>query len=180
MGPGKTVFTEGIRSIFGEDLVSTITLDDYHSLDRVQRQEQGITPLNPQANRIDQLEKDLRHLKCGVPIEKPVYNHTTGVFDPPVIFRPKKILILEGLHTLFTPALRKSLDFSLFVDPSTDVKYEWKIRRDVKKRGYSRKKRFSAKSKSGNRIMNSLSPPRKHLPTLLSGSIILNTGMNWA
>jgi phosphoribulokinase len=137
-GSGKTTFTEGIRSIFGSDLVSTITLDDYHSLDRDGRRKQGITALNPKANRIDQLEQDLALLRCGVPVEKPVYNHTTGIFDPPVIFRPHKILILEGLHTLFTPTLRKYLDFTLFVDPSKEVKSDWKIRRDIKKRGYSR------------------------------------------
>jgi len=137
-GSGKTSFTRGIRSIFGDDMVSTITLDDYHSLDRIQRKEQGVTPLDPGVNRIDVLERDLFLLKRGIPIEKPVYNHTTGVFDPPVIFRTKKILILEGLHTLFTPALRKSLDFSLYVDPANAVKYDWKIRRDMNKRGYSR------------------------------------------
>ena len=137
-GSGKTTFTEGIRSIFGTDLVSTITLDDYHSLDRDDRRKQGLTALNPKANRIDQLEQDLVQLKHGVPVEKPVYNHTTGVFDPPVIFHPQKILILEGLHTLFTPTLRKYLDFTLFVDPTKEVKSDWKIRRDVKIRGYSR------------------------------------------
>ncbi len=137
-GSGKTTFTEGIRSIFGSDLVSTITLDDYHSLDRERRKEQGMTPLNPRANRIDQLEHDLALLKRGVSVEKPVYNHTTGTFDPPVIFHPHKILILEGLHTMFTPRLRKYLDFTLFVDPAKEVKSDWKIRRDVRMRGYSR------------------------------------------
>jgi phosphoribulokinase len=136
-GSGKTTFTEGIRNIFGKDLVSTITLDDYHSLDRNNRRKQGLTALNPKANRIDRLEQDLIQLKHGVAVEKPVYNHTTGVFDPPVIFRPQKILILEGLHTLFTPTLRKYLDFTLFVDPTKEVKSDWKIRRDVKMRGYS-------------------------------------------
>jgi phosphoribulokinase len=137
-GSGKTTFTEGIRSIFGSDLVSTITLDDYHSFDREERREQGLTPLNPRANRIDQLEHDLILLKRGVPVEKPVYNHTTGTFDPPVIFRPHKILILEGLHTMFTPRLRQYLDFTLFVEPTKEVKSDWKIRRDVRLRGYTR------------------------------------------
>ena len=137
-GSGKTTFTEGIRNIFGTDLVSTISLDDYHSLDRNSRRKQGLTALNPKANRIDQIEQDLIQLKQGVPVEKPSYNHATGVFDPPVIFYPQKILILEGLHTLFTPTLRKYLDFTLFVDPSKEVKSDWKIRRDVKMRGYSR------------------------------------------
>lgn len=137
-GSGKTTFTQGVRSIFGDDLVSTITLDDYHSLDRAGRTDQGITALDPRANRIDLFEQDLIQLKQGVPIEKPVYNHNTGKFDPPALFRPKKILIIEGLHTLFTPTLRKYLDFTLFVDPAKQVKYDWKIRRDMKKRGYSR------------------------------------------
>ena len=137
-GSGKTTFTQGVRSIFGNDLVSTITLDDYHSLDRDGRKGQGITALNPKANRIDRLEQDLISLRRGIPIEKPSYNHTTGKFDPPSIFVPKKILILEGLHTLFTPTLRKYLDFTLFVDPEKQVKYDWKILRDVNNRGYSR------------------------------------------
>jgi phosphoribulokinase len=100
--------------------------------------EQGITALDPGANRIEQLELDLIRLKQGEPIEKPVYNHSTGTFDPPVLFQPRKILILEGLHTLFTPTLRKNLDFTLFVDPAQQVKYDWKIRRDMENRGYSR------------------------------------------
>jgi phosphoribulokinase len=137
-GSGKTTFTQGIRNIFGSDLVSTITLDDYHSLDREGRRAAGVTALNPSANRFDKLEQDLIRLKRGVPVEKPVYNHATGTFDPPVIFHPKKILILEGLHPLFTPTLRKYIDFALFVDPDRAVKYDWKIRRDVDKRGYDR------------------------------------------
>jgi phosphoribulokinase len=137
-GSGKTTFTQGIRDIFGSDLVSTITLDDYHRLDREGREREGLTALNPAANRIDLLEKHLIMLRRGVPIEKPVYNHSTGTFDPPVIFRPTRILILEGLHTLLTPTLRKYLDFTLFVDPARGVKYDWKIRRDMAKRGYSK------------------------------------------
>ena len=136
-GSGKTTFTQGVRSIFGNDLVSTITLDDYHRFDRDGRKEQGLTALDPKANRIDRLEQDLVQLRRGVPINKPVYNHTTGKFDPPVVFFPNKILILEGLHTLFTPRLRKYLDFTLFVDPVKQVKYDWKIKRDVINRGYS-------------------------------------------
>lgn len=136
-GSGKTTFTQGVRDIFGSDLVSTITLDDYHRLDREGRKREGLTALNPQANRIDLLEQHLVLLRRGVPVEKPVYNHTTGTFDPSVIFWPKKILILEGLHTLLTPTLLKYLDFTLFVDPDREVKYDWKLRRDTSKRGYS-------------------------------------------
>jgi len=137
-GSGKTTFTEAIRKIFGKDLVSTITLDDYHRYDRQQRREYGVTPLVPEANRFDLLERHLADLKRGRTIDKPVYNHTNGTFEPPVPFSPTKIIILEGLHPMFTPRLRELLDFKLYVDPVPEVKRYWKIKRDVELRGYQR------------------------------------------
>ena len=102
-GSGKTTFTDAIRQIFGPDLVATITLDDYHRYDREERKKRGITPLHPDANNLAGLEADVARLKQGYAIQKPVYNHATGTFDSPVPFVSKKIVILEGLHTLFTP-----------------------------------------------------------------------------
>lgn len=135
-GSGKTTFTSAIRQIFGPDLVSTISLDDYHRYGREERKRLGITPLHPDANDLPRLESDVATLKAGCRIEKPVYNHRTGRPDPPVQFCPGKILILEGLHTFFTPRLRELVDFSIFVDPAEDVKRDWKTRRDTEKRGY--------------------------------------------
>lgn len=136
-GSGKTTFTNAIRQIFGPDLVATITLDDYHKYDRQERKQRDITPLHPDANNLAGLEADVARLKEGLAIQKPVYNHTTGTFDPPVPFPAKKIIILEGLHTLFTPRLRELVDFSVFVDPDREVKYAWKRKRDTGRRGYS-------------------------------------------
>jgi phosphoribulokinase len=135
-GSGKTTFTHGVRSLFGEDLVTTITLDDYHRFDREDRAGRGITPLHPDANRIDRIEADLAALRAGKEIEKPVYIHATGRFGTPLQLSSRKVLIVEGLHTLFTEQLRSLLDFSIFVDPEKPVKYEWKMRRDVGERGY--------------------------------------------
>jgi phosphoribulokinase len=137
-GSGKTTFTRAIREIFGKNLVSTITIDDYHRYDRRERKDLGITPLVPEANRFDLLEEHLADLKAGKTITKPVYNHDNGQFDPPVRFSPTKILILEGLHPFITPTLRDLIDFKLYVDPDPDVKRAWKIKRDVERRGYSR------------------------------------------
>ena len=136
-GSGKTTFTRAIRAIFGRDLVSMITIDDYHRYDRVERKALGITPLVPEANRFDLLEEHLRDLKAGKTIEKPVYNHDNGKFDPPVPFSPTKILIVEGLHPFVTKPLRDLIDFKLYVDPDPDVKRAWKIKRDVEQRGYA-------------------------------------------
>ncbi len=166
-GSGTTTFTQGIRDIFGSDLVATITLDDYHRLDREGRKREGLTPLNPAANRIDLLERHLIMLRRGVPIEKPVYNHATGTFDPPVIFRPKKILILEGLHTLSTPALRRYLDFTLFVDPVRDVKYDWKLRRDMAKRGYSEETALKEIARREPEYERYIAPQKEHADAVI-------------
>lgn len=135
-GSGKTTFTRAIRSIFGEDRVSTISLDDYHILDREGRRRTGITPLSPKANNFSLLEEHIGLLKQGKAIEKPVYNHDSGKIEGPVPFEPSGIFILEGLHTFSTEKLRNLVDFSIYVNPATDVKYAWKIYRDVKLRGY--------------------------------------------
>jgi phosphoribulokinase len=136
-GSGKTTFTNAIRQIFGNELVSTITLDDYHRYDRDERRKRLITPLSPESNNIRTLESDIATLKAGNPVRKMCYNHKTGKLEGPYAFKPTKIIIIEGLHTLFTQKIRDLLDFSLFVDPDDEIKYEWKRKRDTGARGYS-------------------------------------------
>ncbi|WP_421909015.1 phosphoribulokinase [Methanolacinia petrolearia] len=135
-GSGKTTFTRAIRSIFGNNMVTTISLDDYHVLDRDERKRTGITPLSPEANNFSLLEEHVALLKEGKSIDKPVYNHDSGKIEGPVRLSPSRIIIIEGLHPLFTEKLRELIDFSIYVSPDTDVKYYWKIKRDVNLRGY--------------------------------------------
>jgi len=47
-------------------------------------------PLDPPINNLDLAGEHLKSLERGEPIIKPVYNHKTGEFDPPVVFEPKK------------------------------------------------------------------------------------------
>ena len=143
-GSGKTTFTKIISIVLGPSRVATITLDDYHRYDRDERAALSITPLHPDANRFDRLVSDVAALKRGETIWKPVYNHSNGTFDPDVSFSPKQLIILEGLHPLFTDELREMIDLSIFVDPDPDVKYAWKIRRDVGERGHAREEVLEA------------------------------------
>jgi phosphoribulokinase len=134
-GAGKSTFAKGIISMLGGRLVSSFSTDDYHKEDREQRARSGILPLDPKANRLDLLTQHIRELKAGKSVLKPVYNHRTGRFDPDVEFKPTPIVIVEGLHPYYTSELRRLIDFKIFVDPSRRVKYVWKIRRDIEKRG---------------------------------------------
>ena len=135
-GAGKTTFVKGIIAMLGKDIVSSFSLDDYHTLDRKQRAEKKITPLNPDANNLEGLAKDLSDLKKGKPIMKPVYNHKDGSFGKPVLFKPTPVIIIEGLHPFYTEKLRKNIDLKIFVEPDREIKRKWKIRRDVEQRGH--------------------------------------------
>lgn len=42
----------------------------------------------------------VKALREGIAVEKPIYNHVTGLLDAPELIKPPKILIIEGLHPL--------------------------------------------------------------------------------
>jgi phosphoribulokinase len=136
-GSGKTTISRGIKRILGEEMVASFSMDDYHSLDRRQRKERNITPLHPDANHFDLLADHLEALRRGESIDKPVYDHSTGAISGTVPFGPAPVIIVEGLHPLYTERLRSLIDFKIFVDPSRSVKRLWKVRRDVGERGYN-------------------------------------------
>ncbi|HIK16080.1 MAG TPA: phosphoribulokinase [Leptolyngbyaceae cyanobacterium M33_DOE_097] len=136
-GCGKSTFLRRIQDLFGEELVTVICLDDYHSLDRKQRKELGVTALNPKANNFDLMYEQIKALKSGESINKPIYNHETGEIDPPEVIEPNHIVVIEGLHPLYDERVRSLLDFSVYLDISDEVKIAWKIQRDMAERGHT-------------------------------------------
>ncbi|PKI59589.1 hypothetical protein CRG98_019998 [Punica granatum] len=119
------------------DTTTVICLDDYHSLDRTGRKEKGVTALDPRANNFDLMYEQVKAIKEGKAVDKPIYNHVTGLLDPPELIQPPKILVIEGLHPMFDQRVRDLLDFSIYLDISNEVKFAWKIQRDMAERGHS-------------------------------------------
>jgi phosphoribulokinase len=166
-GTGKTLFTNVLRHLLGDTLVSTITLDDYHLFDREQRKVRNITPLDPEANDLAGLERDLRLLKAGKPIRKTVYNHARGTLEGPVGFSPTPIVIIEGLHSLSTQGIREQVDVSLYVDPDPDVKREWKLKRDTGKRGYSKREALEEMARREKDYLQYIAPQKEVADTVI-------------
>lgn len=134
---GKTTLTRGIAQILGEDQVTTICTDDYHKFDRQQRKEKGISALHPDCNYLDIIQQHLSMLRTGQPILKPIYNHTSGSFDPPEYIKPKRFVIVEGLLGYFTRGARDAYDVKVYLAPPEELRYSWKVKRDTRKRGYT-------------------------------------------
>jgi len=136
-GCGKSTFLRRLADLFGEEMITVICLDDYHSLDRKQRKEVGVTALNPKANNFDLMYEQIKALKEGKSIQKPIYNHETGMLDPAEPVNPNRIIVIEGLHPMHDERVRSLLDFSVYLDIDDEVKIAWKIQRDMAERGHT-------------------------------------------
>ncbi|HYM50862.1 MAG TPA: phosphoribulokinase [Candidatus Limnocylindrales bacterium] len=136
-GSGKSTLTAGFYRIFPRDRITTVCLDDYHSLDRRERALVGITALNPRANNFALMENQLLALKRGHTISKPVYDHRDGTFGQPEELQAKEVVIVQGLHPFLVPGVRGLFDLRVWLDPEDELKRKWKVQRDVAKRGYT-------------------------------------------
>lgn len=134
---GKTTLTEGIADILGRDHVTHVCTDDYHKYDRKERARLGITPLNPECNYLDVLEVHLDCLRRGLPILKPVYDHSDGSLARPEYVKPHRFVIVEGLLGFHAARMRECFDVKVYLDPPEDLRRIWKIKRDTAKRGYT-------------------------------------------
>ncbi len=136
-GSGKTTLTDGMVRVFGRERITHICLDDYHLLDRATRMRAGITALHPDANNFALMTEHLRCLALGKPVVKPVYDHKTGIFGSPEEVHPADIIIVHGLHPLYTEELRSLSHVHIYLDPEPSLLRQWKIMRDSTARGYT-------------------------------------------
>lgn len=134
---GKTTLTKGIAQVLGEENVTIICTDDYHRYDRKQRAEMGISALHPDCNYLHIIQQHLALLRTGQPILKPIYNHTSGMFDPPEYIEPRRFVIVEGLLGYSTRGMCDSYDVKVYLSPPEALRTAWKVKRDTRKRGYS-------------------------------------------
>ncbi len=134
---GKTTLSRGLVRMLGENNVTHVAADDYHRYDRRQRAEHGITPLHPDCNYIDIMERHFAELHAGHAILKPVYQHKDGTFGPPVYTKPNQFTLIEGLLGYHTEALRDCYDVRVFLAPPEELRRQWKVQRDCSRRGYT-------------------------------------------
>jgi len=96
-----------------------------------------VTALAPEAQNFDLMYEQVKALKAGEAVDKPIYNHVSGLLDPPEKIESPEILIIEGLHPFFDKRVQELLDFKIYLDISDEVKFAWKIQRDMKERGWT-------------------------------------------
>jgi uridine kinase len=136
-GSGKTTLLNEISELFDKDSFLKLETDRYHKWERGNENYLQYTHLNPKANNLEKMSKDVYNLKIGSEIYSIDYDHNTGKFTQEEKIESKNNVILCGLHTLYNKNVNEIIDLKIFMDTDRELIKKWKIKRDVEDRGYN-------------------------------------------
>lgn len=136
-GAGKSSLLKFLSSLWYGDVL-LLEGDAYHKWERNDPHWNEFTPLNPEANNLDQCYEDLLNLKNDKIISFREYNHRTGKFDSPKEVAPKSKIIFTGLHALYDQRIRELSDVKVYLNTDEDLRLFWKYKRDIQERGYTK------------------------------------------
>ena len=135
---GKTTVARKLHEALKGLCVAFIDQDAYYRdlshLTLAERREINFD--HPDAFDTGLLVSQLKALKAGEAVQKPVYNfvsstrekHTTAV-------EPGDLILIEGILVLHMEDVRNELDVKIFVDAEDDVRIIRRLTRDIKERG---------------------------------------------
>lgn len=161
-GSGKSTFISMAEQVFGQKNLLFIEGDGDHKWERGNAMWKHFTHLNPKSNFLYRQARDLATLKSGQSVLRVDYDHSTGRFTKQSKIRPKPFILLCGLHALYLPQIRNSLDLKIYMDIDENLRRYWKIQRDVANRGYSKEKILEQISSRLPDAEKYIYPQRKH------------------
>lgn len=130
---GKTTIVNKLRKKFEDDLI-VLGHDFYYKAHEGLTYEQR-SELNydhPQAFDTERFIEDIKKLKNGEEIFRPVYDYTIhNRSDEVVLVKPKSVIVVEGILILENKELRDLMDMKIFVETDADERIIRRIQRDV-------------------------------------------------
>jgi uridine kinase len=136
---GKTTLARTLLAHLGTDIACIVELDSYYrSHDDISyEQRTHINYDHPEAFEFDLLLAHVEELKKGLSVRVPVYNFAEHNRDSVIVrvVQPRPVVLIEGILTLTHEPLRRVLDYSVFVDAPTQVRFDRRLARDVRERG---------------------------------------------
>lgn len=139
-GSGKTWLARRLQRALGA-AAARVSLDDFYR-DLAQlppAQRRRINFDSPVAIDWPAVQAFLHALQRGEPAVLPRYDFATHTrLATPRRWRPRRIILLEGLWPLRTAGLRRLYGLSIFVACPEAVRLERRVRRDQQERGRSR------------------------------------------
>ena len=136
-GSGKTSIAKAIASDFGKSEVALIEQDAYYrDLSNLTMEKRSVVNFDhPDAVDFDFMELQLNELIQGNNVNLPIYDFTTHTRKNETQFVEKhRIIILEGILTLFHQEIRDMMDIKIYVETADDIRIIRRIKRDMEKR----------------------------------------------
>jgi uridine kinase len=138
-GSGKSTLSKYLNKLYGNDVI-TLETDRYHKWERGHVNYNTYSHLNPNANHLEKMYKDVYDLKLGNEIYQVDYDHASGKFTQKEKIESKTNVIVCGLHTMYENNINTISDIKIYLDTDRELIKKWKINRDVNERGYTLEK----------------------------------------
>ena len=135
---GKTYVLNKVLEKIPSDKVAHISLDDYYKdFKELPFEERAkINFDHPKSFDWKLMNSQLKALKNGETIEKPIYDFTIhGRSDKTEIVEPKELILVEGIMALVNKDLRTLGDLKVYINASRERRLVRRIERDQKERG---------------------------------------------
>jgi uridine kinase len=137
-GSGKTTFARAILAALGEHSCAVLQQDRYY-IDQSARftgDGESVNFDHPDALDFKLLRDDLVRLRLGEAIAAPIYDFATHKRLPKSDkFESKPFILLDGTLILSQEIIRPCLDMSFFFECEEKIRFERRLRRDVRERG---------------------------------------------
>ena len=136
-GSGKTTVAKMIKEQSGKNDVLLIPIDNYYKdLSHLKLSaRKNVNFDHPTAIDWPLLKTDITALFNGESIRMPIYSFKTATRPRYKLVKPKRIIILEGIFSLYDPELNSTAKLRIFVDTPPDVRLIRRIQRDIAERG---------------------------------------------
>ncbi|MEN9724368.1 MAG: hypothetical protein RJB38_2354 [Pseudomonadota bacterium] len=140
-GSGKTTFAKKIIQRVADPSVVLLHQDSYYlpSPPETLTGESGAVNFDhPEAFDWPLLRAQFEQLKQGARVNVPVYDYRTNQRTSDVEpVGPCRVIILEGIYTLWDSDLRDLFDLKIFLNVEADIRFIRRLHRDVRERGRS-------------------------------------------
>ncbi|MFP3154158.1 uridine kinase [Lachnospiraceae bacterium ZAX-1] len=166
-GSGKTMLAENIKDMLGDTKLIPIEGDGDHKWERNEKMWDYFTHLDPKANYLYRQAIDIATLKNGNSIFRVDYNHDTGKFTEAIKIRPKRFILISGLHSFYLPQMRKLIDLKVFMDTDPELQAFWKIKRDTQTRGYTLEKIIQQIEARKGDVESYIAPQREYADLII-------------
>ena len=135
---GKTYVLRKVLEQIPEEKIARISIDDYYKdFSNLPMEERvKINYDHPKSFDWKLMNEQLKALKNGQAIEKPIYDFTIHGRSPLTeVVQPKELIIIEGIMALVNKDLRSLGDLKVFISASRERRLVRRIERDQKERG---------------------------------------------